>query len=190
MAQISIQKAAPVVRGLGLNISKDLPCPWPKEGLSICAEHRRPFLGLPGFEWGLSLCDECGAGFWWALALGRPCWVVPVALGCWILTSGTQVVPEWSGVMLPAGITTHGMVQTLVCFAYPISPHPVGIYSLPQRHIHCFNCEHFPWQQLHGFLSLKELKAWGALPHWDPAVTPRAMTNPFFNSPNWAASLQ
>lgn len=22
--------------------------------------------------------------------------MVPVALGCWILTSGTQVVPEWS----------------------------------------------------------------------------------------------
>lgn len=104
---------------------------------------------------------------------------------CWILTSGTQVVPAWSRADVAswnphpwhhAAIPTRGIVQreALICFVYPISPHPVGIYSLPQSHDHCFHHEHFPWQQLRGFHSLKELEALSALPQRDLAVTPKS----------------
>lgn len=115
---------------------------------------------------------------------------------CWILTSGTQVVPAWSRADVAswnphpwhhAAIPTRGIVQreALICFVYPISPHPVGIYSLPQSHDHCFHHEHFPWQQLRGFHSLKELEALSALPQRDLAVTPGATGSgkPILKSP-------
>lgn len=97
MAQISIQKAVSVVRGLDLNISKDLPCPLPK-GLNT-AEHRRAFpprvsSTLRDSQCKSLVCQGSGEGFPSGMCVeqssGVPwLWGELAGLYLWLLAAGS-----------------------------------------------------------------------------------------------------